>query len=151
MRNIKEKIIQGIFFLNGILVIIVLIGIFLLLVLTAIPAFKEISILQFLFSAHWNPTSFVKHTYGILAMVVSTFMVTIGALLIAIPLGIGTAAYLSDIAGHRVREIIKPIVEILAGIPSVVIGFLGIVLVGPMIAKIFHLPNGLNAVNGSAK
>ncbi|MGA1840317.1 MAG: phosphate ABC transporter permease subunit PstC [bacterium] len=149
MKNIKEKIIHGIFFLNGILIIIVLIGIFLLLVLTAIPAFKEISVLQFLFSANWNPTSFVKQTYGILAMVVSTFMVTLGALLIAIPLGIGTAAYLSDIAGHRVREIVKPIVEILAGIPSVVIGFLGIVMVGPMIAKVFRLPNGLNAVNGS--
>jgi phosphate transport system permease protein len=131
------------------LVIIVLIGIFLLLVLTSIPAFKEISVLQFLLSGNWNPTSYVSNTYGILAMVVSTFMVTFGALLIAIPLGIGAAAYLSDVANYRVREIAKPVIEILAGIPSVVIGFLGIVLVGPIIARIFHLPNGLNAVNGS--
>ena len=82
-------------------------------------------------------------------MLVSTGMVTLGALLVAIPLGIGTAAYLSDVASPRVREIIKPVVEILAGIPSVVIGFLGIILVGPFLAKIFGTHNGLNAVNGS--
>jgi phosphate transport system permease protein len=82
-------------------------------------------------------------------MFVSTMAVSIGALIIAIPLGIGAAAYLSDVADSRVREIAKPVIEILAGIPSVVIGFLGIVLVGPIIAKMFHLPNGLNALNGS--
>jgi len=145
----KEKLIHGIFFFNGLLVVIVLLGIFALLVFTAIPAFKEISLREFLFSSNWNPTSYVKSSYGIVAMLVSTFMVTFGALLIAVPLGIGTAAYLSDVASTRVREIAKPIIEILAGIPSVVIGFLGIVLVGPFIAKVFNLHNGLNALNGS--
>jgi len=145
----KEKLIHGIFFFNGLLVVIVLLGIFALLVFTAIPAFKEISLHEFLFSSNWNPTSYVKSSYGIVAMLVSTFMVTFGALLIAVPLGIGTAAYLSDVASTRVREIAKPIIEILAGIPSVVIGFLGIVLVGPFIAKVFNLHNGLNALNGS--
>lgn len=137
------------FFFNGILVVIILLGIFLLLIFNAIPAFKEISVTQFLSSPNWNPTSYVTPSYGIVSMLVSTLMVTAGALFIAIPLGIGTAAYLSDVASHRVREIAKPIVEILAGIPSVVIGFLGIVLVGPMIARVFHLYNGLNAINGS--
>ena len=149
MVKFKEKLIHGIFFFNGLLVVIVLLGIFALLVFTAIPAFKEISLRQFLFSSNWNPTSYVKSSYGIVAMLVSTFMVTFGALLIAVPLGIGTAAYLSDVASTRVREIAKPIIEILAGIPSVVIGFLGIVLVGPFIAKVFNLHNGLNALNGS--
>ena len=147
--NIKEKLIHGFFFLNGVFVVVVLLGIFALLVFTAMPAFKEISLKQFLFTSTWNPTSYVTPAYGIGAMLVSTVMVTIGALLVAVPLGIGTAAYLSDIATARVREVAKPIIEILAGIPSVVIGFLGIVLVGPAIAKIFHIPNGLNAVNGS--
>lgn len=148
--KIKENIIHGLFFLNGLSVILVLIGIFVLLVTTALPAFKEIRLSEFLFSANWNPTAtFVVPSYGILSMFVSTLMVSIGALLIAIPLGIGAAAYLSDVASQRVREIAKPIIEILAGIPSVVIGFLGIVLVGPVIAKIFHIPNGLNALNGS--
>lgn len=149
MKRIKEKIIHGLFFFNGVLVVMVLLGIFALLIFTAIPAFKEIRLSEFIFSSNWNPTSYVKSSYGIGAMLVSTFMVTLGSLLIAIPLGIGTAAYLSDVASPKVREIAKPVVEILAGIPSVVIGFLGIVLVGPLIAKIFHIPNGLNAVNGS--
>ena len=147
--KIKEKLIHSFFLFNGLLVVLILIGIFALLVCTAIPAFKEINIKEFLFSTNWNPTSYVKETYGIGAMLVSTIMVTAGALLFAIPIGIGTAAYLSDVASPRVREIVKPIIEILAGIPSVVIGFLGIVFVGPMISKTFGLSNGLNAVNGS--
>lgn len=149
MAGMKEKVIHGIFFFNGLLVVIVLIGIFGLLVFTSIPAFKEIPLGGFLFGTVWNPTGYVKPVYGIVSMMVSTLMVTLGALLIAIPLGIGTAAYLSDIASHRVREIVKPIIEILAGIPSVVIGFLGIILVGPFIAKLFGLYNGLNALNGA--
>jgi phosphate transport system permease protein len=149
-NNYKEKIIHGLFFLNGLLVIIVLVGIFVLLVTKSLPAFKEIRFSEFLFRANWNPTAtFVTPSYGIGSMLVSTLLVSIGALAIAIPLGIGAAAYLSDVASQRVREIAKPIIEILAGIPSVVIGFLGIVLVGPVIAKIFRIPNGLNALNGS--
>ena len=148
--RIKENVIHGLFFLNGLSVVLVLVGIFVLLVTMALPAFKEIRLGEFLFSASWNPTAtFVTPSYGILSMLVSTLMVSIVALLIAIPLGIGAAAYLSDVASSRIREIAKPVIEILAGIPSVVIGFLGIVLVGPIIAKIFHISNGLNALNGS--
>ena len=147
--KIKEKLIHSLFLFNGLLVVLILIGIFALLIFTAIPAFKEINIKEFLFSSNWNPTSYVKEAYGIGAMLVSTIMVTAGALLFAVPIGIGTAAYLSDVASPRVREIVKPIIEILAGIPSVVIGFLGIVFVGPIISKTFGLPNGLNAANGS--
>jgi phosphate transport system permease protein len=129
--------------------VVILLGIFALLLFTSLPAFREIDLIAFLTGLDWNPTSYVKEVYGIVPMLVSTLMVTAGSLLIAIPLGIGTAAYLSDVASPRVREIAKPAVEVLAGIPSVVIGFLGIVLVGPVIARIFHIPNGLNAVNGS--
>lgn len=149
-NNLKEKLIHGLFLFNGLIVVAVLIGIFTLLIAKSVPVFKEVPIKDFLLKATWNPTAtFVKPLYGMGSMLVSTFMVSIGALLIAIPLGIGTAAYLSDIASPRVREIAKPVIEILAGIPSVVIGFLGIVLVGPLIAKVFRLPNGLNALNGS--
>lgn len=149
MKNLKERSIHGLFLLNGIFVVTVLLGIFFLLVFTAIPAFREIKLTEFLFSADWNPTSYYKASYGIVAMIVSTFMVTIGAIIIAVPIGIGTAAYLSDVASPGVREIAKPVIEILAGIPSVVIGFLGIVLVGPFLARLFGLNNGLNALNGA--
>lgn len=148
-NKIKEKAIEWFFLANGLAVVLVLAGIFTLLVTTAAPGFKEISLKECLFSSEWNPTSFTRAAYGTFSLLVSTIMVTVGALVIAVPLGIGTAAYLSDIASKRVREVSKPVIEILAGIPSVVIGFLGIVLVGPMIARIFHIPSGLNALNGS--
>lgn len=147
--RLKESVIKAFFFANGIMAVLVLIGIFALLVLTAVPAFREVRIGEFLTSTRWDPTSPEKAEYGILSMVASTLFVTLGAMIIAVPVGLGVAAYLSDIAHWRVREIVKPVVEILAGIPSVVVGFLGIVLFGPMIAKIFKLGNGLNALNGS--
>ncbi|MBF0478443.1 MAG: phosphate ABC transporter permease subunit PstC [Candidatus Omnitrophica bacterium] len=145
----KEKFIEGFFFINGMAVIIVLLGIFVLLIVNAIPAFRDISVWDFLTGKVWNPEAYGKPSFGIVSMVVSTLMVTAGSLIVAIPLGIGTAAYLTDVASPRVREIAKPVVEILAGIPSVVIGFLGIVLVGPIIAKLTHQTSGLNAINGS--
>jgi phosphate transport system permease protein len=147
--KIKEKAVEWFFLINGLIVVLVLAGIFILLLTTAAPGFKEVSIKEFLSSPVWNPTAMTTPSYGIVSMLVGTVIVTVGALLIAIPLGIGTAAYLSDIASPRVREISKPVIEILAGIPSVVLGFLGIVLIGPMIARVFGLPNGLNALNGA--
>ncbi len=148
-RRLKESAIRAFFFANGLLAVLVLVGIFGILLGTAIPAFQEIPVGEFLTSKTWDPTSPETAHYGILSMIVSTLMVTVGALVIAIPIGIGVAAYLSDVAHWRTREIVKPVVEILAGIPSVVVGFLGIVLFGPLIAKLFHTGNGLNAVNGS--
>jgi phosphate transport system permease protein len=148
-RKLKDSIIQAFFFTNGILAVFILLGIFLFLLYTAIPAFREIDIKEFFTSTNWNPTSPVKEEYGILAMIFSTFLVTLGALAIAVPIGVGVASYLSDVAHWKVREIVKPIIEILAGIPSVVIGFLGIVLFGPAIARITGQSHGLNAINGS--
>ncbi len=148
-RRIKEKIIEGFFFLNGIIVILILAGIFILLLKNSIPAFREVSLQHFLSRPIWNPDAYEQPMYGLLPMLVSSFMVTLGSLIVAVPLGIGTAAYLSDVASPRVREIAKPVVEILAGIPSVVIGFLGIVLLGPFISKMTGTYNGLNALNGS--
>lgn len=148
-RQLKETLIRLFFLTHGLLAIFILIGIFVFLLISSVPAFKEISLKEFLTSKTWDPTSPEKPQYGIVSMIVSTFMVTFGALLIAIPIGLGVAAYLSDVAAWRVREIVKPIVEILAGIPSVVVGFLGIVLFGPIIAKIFNTSSGLNALNGS--
>jgi len=145
----KERLIKYFFTFTGVLSTIFLLGIFFLLLYNSVPAFRKIGILEFFTSARWNPTSYTKPTYGILSLIVSTLMVTGGAMLISVPLGISCAAYLAEVATPMVREIIKPIVEVLAGIPSVVVGFLGIVLVGPAIAKIFNLPNGLNAINGS--
>ena len=148
-RDFKEAAIKAFFFTCGILAVLVLAGIFLTLLATAVPAFREIRLSEFLGNTRWDPTSPEKAEYGLLSMIASTLLVTVGSLLLAVPIGIGVAAYLSDVAHWRVREVLKPIVEILAGIPSVVVGFLGIVLFGPFLAKIFHTGNGLNALNGS--
>ena len=147
--QLKEGSIKAFFFANAAASVIILGGIFVLLLTTAVPAFKEIRLKEFLGSTNWDPTSMERAEYGILSMIVSTLYVTAGALLIAIPVGIGVAAYLSDVASPRVREIVKPVVEILAGIPSVVIGFMGIVLFGPFLARLLGLGNGLIGLNGS--
>lgn len=145
-----DRIIQRLFLLNGLLVVGLLAGIFVLLVLTALPGLREINLWDALTGAKWNPTAeYTKPVYGMGAMFMGTFLVTIGAMLIAIPFGLGTAAFLTDIASGRFREVAKPVIEILASIPSVVLGFFGIVVIGPMIARVFGLSNGLTALNGS--
>ena len=146
---ITDFLIEKFLFLNGAFAVFVLFGIFSVLFINGVKTFDNVSLKEFLFSAYWNPAGFDRESYGILSMVVSTLMTTIGAMVIAVPLGIGCAVYLAEIAPQRIRDIGKPIVEILAGIPSVVIGFLGIVLTGPIIAKLFHINSGLNGLNGS--
>lgn len=143
-----ESALEALFVASAFLSVVVLGGIFILLIVNSLPAFKEIPLLDFL-KPIWNPDGYSESTYGIVAMLAGTGMVTIGALIFAVPIGIFTAAYMAEIAAPRQREIIKPIIEILAGIPSVVVGFLGIVVLAPIIARIFHLSNGLNAINGS--
>ncbi len=149
LRNLKERAIRAFFFLNGILVVVILAGIFVLLLSSAVPAFREIDLKEFLFGALWDPTSPIRASYGTLTQIYSTFLVTLGAMILAVPVGLAVAAYLSDVAPGRVREIIKPVVEILAGVPSVVIGFLGIVVLGPALSKLTGESHGLNALNGS--
>jgi phosphate transport system permease protein len=148
IRRIREKSIEGFFAANGFFSIVVLLGIFILLFVQAWPALKAVPWTDF-FRERWDPTSFVRPSYGMLSLIVSTLMVSLGAMVIAVPIGIATAAFLAEVASPRIREIVKPTIEILAGIPSVVIGFLGIVVLGPKLASLFGIANGLNAVNGS--
>ncbi|HEK86588.1 MAG: phosphate ABC transporter permease subunit PstC [Candidatus Saccharicenans sp.] len=149
LQNLKENIIQHIFQLSGFLAVIILLSILALLLSTAVPAFKEINLKEFFTSTRWDPTSPEKPEYGVLSLLVSTLFVTAGALILAFPVGLAVAAYLSEVASPKIREILKPVIELLAAIPSVVIGFIGLNLVGPAIARIFKLSNGLNALNGS--
>ena len=148
-KKLKETLIEKFFLLNGVLAILILLGIFSLLFIKGFPAIRELGLKSFFGSAVWNPNAYGTPKYGILSLIVSTLMVTVGALVIAVPLGVACAAFLSELAPPRLREILKPAVEILAGIPSVVVGFLGIVLVNPLISKVFGISNGLNALNGA--
>ncbi|TYP98964.1 phosphate ABC transporter membrane protein 1 (PhoT family) [Tenacibaculum adriaticum] len=148
-RNRVDSIFIILFRISGFLAVIILFGIFFMLVFNGIWAFKEVSLTEFFTSSSWSPSAYDKPEYGILSMVASSILVTFLAMLIAVPIGVGAAAYLVEFASTKVASILKPAIEMLAAIPSVTIGFLGIVLVGPFLAKLFGSSNGLNALNGA--
>lgn len=104
--------------------------------------------IDFFTGSQWDPGN-IQSKYSIIPLLVSTGLVALGSMLIAVPLGILSAAFLSELVPPKIQAFLKPLIEMLAAIPSVAIGFLGIVLVGPGIAKIFGISNGLNALNGS--
>lgn len=115
------------------------------LIREAVPAFFKIDA-SALFGTRWYP---IEGLYGILPLISGSLTVTIGAALLAIPLSIGTAVYISEIAPSWAKELLKPLIEILAGIPSVVLGFLGILVLSPFLRETFNLPTGLTALTGS--
>ncbi|MCC6148199.1 MAG: phosphate ABC transporter permease subunit PstC [Anaerolineaceae bacterium] len=131
--------------LTGYSSILFVVLILVFLVSEGLPALTEISVGELL-STRWYP---IEAYYGILPLVLGSLVVTIGAMLIAVPFGIGTAVYLSEVARPVVREILKPLVEILAGLPSVMLGFLGIQLISPFLREFLLLPTGLTAFAGS--
>lgn len=97
----------------------------------------------------WIPTATPAPQFGVLPLIMGTLWVSIVAILLALPLGLGVAVYLSELAGERMRKILKPTIELLAGIPSVVYGFFGLVVLVPMIQKAFDLPVGETVIAGS--
>ncbi|WP_396157015.1 phosphate ABC transporter permease subunit PstC [Flavobacterium sp.] len=144
-RELLDSLFKIIFKGTGLVTIALLAGIFIMLFSNSILFFLKISPIDFFTGSQWDPETH----YSILPLLVSTFLVAVGSMLIAVPLGILTAAYLSELAPRKLQMFLKPIIEMLAAIPSVAIGFLGIVLVGPGLAHIFGIQNGLNALNGS--
>ncbi len=125
-----------------------LLGIMLFLFYEGVPIFKDVSVTGFLFGEFWYPTS-DPPDFGIFPLIVGSLAVTLLASLIAVPLGVLTAAYLTEIASSSVRRVIKPFVELLAALPSVVIGFFGMVVVAPFLQQTFGLTTGLNLFNAS--
>lgn len=140
--RLREKFIEGLIFLAGLLTIVVLLGIVILLLKEGLPIFFHTPPWEFFFGTKWYPVS-EPPTFGIMPFFVSTLMVTLVATAIAVPVGVGCAAYLSEIAPTRVRETVKPIIELLAGIPSVVMGFIGLMLLSPLVQSMFNLNTGL--------
>lgn len=142
----KSFIITRFIFLNGIISIIVLGLILALLLYNSLKFFISYPALNFFGGLQWIPTS---NKYGFVPLLAGSMLTTFGAIIIALPLGIGTAIYIGELAPRMVREILKPIVEVLATIPSVVIGFIGLKLVAPYIKEIFNLNIGLTALTGA--
>jgi phosphate transport system permease protein len=119
--------------------------IFFFLLREGLPTLGEVS-LPNLFSTRWYP---IEDYFGIVPLITGSLIVTIGAALVAIPFGIGTAIYIAEVAPRWMREILKPLVELLGGLPSVVLGFLGILVISPWLRVFLDLPTGLTALTGS--
>ncbi len=147
-QQTAEKTVQRAFMGVALFSITALFLIMLFLVLEGLPIFKDVSFKEFIFGLYWYPTS-DPADFGIFPLIVASFLVTVLSGVVSIPLGVMTAIYLAEIAPVRTAEIVKPVVELMASMPSVVIGFFGMVVVAPFIQRLFDIPVGLNLFNAS--
>lgn len=143
--NAKEFLITTIIKASGYSAIFFMLIIFYFLLSQGLPTLALVD-LKTMFGARWYP---IEEYYGLLPLITGSLVVTIGATLIAVPFGIGTAIFLAEIAPRWLREILKPLIEILAGLPSVVLGFIGIAMLSSFVRELFGLPTGLSAFTGS--
>ncbi|MFA4992382.1 MAG: phosphate ABC transporter permease subunit PstC [Candidatus Omnitrophota bacterium] len=146
--RIKEKVYKWVFTVLAFASLFFLVGIVIVLFKEGTPIFKEVGFFKFIFGRKWYPTH-DPADFGILPLILGSLWVTVGASLVCIPLGVGSALYLHEIAGFKQRQFLKPVIELLASIPSVVYGFFGLVVVTPFLQKAFNLPTGMTALNAS--
>src|SRR3989338_5477993 len=133
---------------SGNTAIIIVLLIFVFLAKEGFSLFKTISVSDFLAGKKWYPIS-EPPRFGILPLILGSVFVTLGAAVISVPIGIASAVYIAEIAGPRSKEILKSGIELLAAIPSVVLGFIGMVTLVPWVKNVFNLPTGLTALSGS--
>ena len=143
-----DKAVQILVFIGGISAIIFIVGIFVFISKEGFGfLLGDFNFKEFFFSPNWRPTSESKETYGILALIAGTASVTGLAMLIAIPFSLGAAIFIAEFASGKTREFLKITVELLAAIPSVVWGFIGLAIMNPLIIQAFNVPVGLNVLN----
>ena len=138
---LKEKSIRTVFFFTAFFAVIVVSFILLFLLRDGFAIFTQVGPLHFLLGTDWAPTA-AEPLYGIFPLIVGTLLVTLGAMVFAVPLSIGCAIYISELASPRMKNILKPAIELLAGIPSVVYGFFGLIVLTNFIRVAFDLPTG---------
>ncbi|MFH0764343.1 MAG: phosphate ABC transporter permease subunit PstC [Candidatus Omnitrophota bacterium] len=148
MRKFKELIIEKLILICGVASIFFVVLIFLFLLKEGLAVFKSVSPFKFLLGNNWYPIS-EPPRLGILPLILGSILVTFGAVIISIPIGVGCAVYIAEIAPLKTKEILKGGIELLAAIPSVVLGFIGMVTLVPLVKNLFHLPTGLTALSGS--
>lgn len=144
----SEFIIELCIRLSGFLVIAFVFLIFLFLLKDSLSLFRSHSVGSFLFGKNWLPVSEPSH-FGIMPLFLGSLYVTIAAIFISVPLGVGTAMFIAEVAPKSVKGTLKSLVEILASIPSVVLGFIGIIWLGPFMRGTFHLSTGMCGLTGS--
>lgn len=148
MHKLKEFIIEKLILMCGLASIFFVILIFLFLLKEGLAVFKTVTPASFIFGKSWYPIS-EPPQLGILPLILGSLLITLGAALISIPIGVGCAIYIAEVAPSKTKEILKAGIEILAAIPSVVLGFIGMVTLVPWVKNIFNLPTGLTALSGS--
>ncbi|MDQ1279953.1 MAG: phosphate transport system permease protein [Thermoproteota archaeon] len=148
MSSLIEMFIEKLLLICATISVVVVILIFIFLFSQGVPALGKFSIIDFLFGGQWQPTSIIKPEFGALPMIWGTMIVTAIAMSISIPLGIIIAVYISEVADSREKEILKPFIELLAGIPSVVYGFFALVTLATIIQQLTGTNSRLNALNG---
>lgn len=142
----SDKIVPIILGIIAAISILTTIGILFTLITETITFFTRVSIVEFLFTKDWNPTG-SDPKYGIWALVIGTLKITVIATIVAVPIGLGAAIYLSEYASDKARRIIKPILEILAGIPTIVFGFFALTFVTPVLRTIIPALDSFNSVS----
>ncbi|MGD0534891.1 MAG: phosphate ABC transporter permease subunit PstC [Methanoregula sp.] len=148
VSRLKERFVRSVFFLTALFAVIVVAFILLFLLRDGYSIFGTVGVLNFLFGSTWAPAQVVP-SYGISALIIGTLLVTLGAMVFAVPLSIGCAIYISELATPRVKSILKPATELLAGIPSVVYGFFGMIVLSTFIRTTFNIPSGQTWLAGS--
>jgi phosphate transport system permease protein len=141
----REFAITKVIQVAGVSAIGIVLLIFFFLLREGLPALREVSMLT-LFSTRWYPT---EGLFGIMPLITGSLIVTLGAAMVAVPFGLGTAIFIAEISPRWMREMLKPLVELLGGLPSVMLGFLGILIFAPYVRILLALPTGLSALTGS--
>ena len=145
-NRLFENIVHGIFLILGLITVGCVLLITVYLIISGIPAIKEIGLFNFLFGKEWASTA-AEPKYGILPFILTSVYGTAGAILIGVPIGFFTAVYLSKVANKKVRAVIEAAVNLLAGIPSVVYGLVGMLVLVPAIREIFNVPDGASLLS----
>lgn len=148
MRRFREFIIEKLILACGLASIFFVGLIFLFLLKEGLAVFKSVTPLKFLAGKSWYPIS-EPPQLGILPLILGSLLVTLGAAIISIPIGVACAVYIAEIAPLKIKEVLKAGIELLAAIPSVVLGFIGMITLVPWVKNTFHLPTGLTALSGS--
>ncbi len=148
-RKVRERFVRGLTFLCALVSVFTTIGIVYVLVSESIPFFQQVSIWEYLTGTHWSPRESTNPSFGILPLLAGTMLIAVFAGLFAIPLGLMIGIYLSEYASSKVRAWIKPVLELLAGVPTVVYGYFALVLVTPALSKVFPELPVFNALSAS--
>jgi phosphate transport system permease protein len=148
ISRLKERCVRSVFFFTAFFAVIVVAFILLFLFRDGYSIFETVGVFNFLFGSTWAPAQVVPQ-YGISTLIIGTLLVTLGAMVFAVPLSLGCAIYISELAPPRIKSVLKPATELLAGIPSVVYGFFGMIVLSTFIRIAFNIPSGQTWLAGS--